>query len=56
MYTDLHRTISSTDASQDLKYWSNTYGVNMAMAWPQFEVGDDACRASSVFPFQAAPV
>jgi len=22
----------------DLKWWSDNYGTNMAMAWPQFEV------------------
>lgn len=37
VYTDLHQTISNTDADKDLKWWSNTHGAEMAMAWPEFE-------------------
>lgn len=38
IYEEFRHTIQNADASKDLKYWSNTYGVGMAMNWPQFEV------------------
>ena len=41
VYTDLHSTIGRTDPDRDLKWWSSTHGVDMAMAWPQFEVSTD---------------
>ncbi|KAK7098885.1 protein kinase C and casein kinase substrate in neurons protein 1-like isoform X2 [Littorina saxatilis] len=37
VYTDLHSTITNTDPDRDLKFWSNNYGVDMPMAWPNFE-------------------
>ncbi|KAH9527248.1 Protein kinase C and casein kinase substrate, variant 2 [Dermatophagoides farinae] len=37
IYEEFRHTIQNADASKDLKYWSNTYGVGMAMNWPQFE-------------------
>lgn len=37
VYTDLHRTISNTDADKDLKWWSDNHGADMPMAWPVFE-------------------
>ncbi|XP_076472022.1 protein kinase C and casein kinase substrate in neurons protein 1-like isoform X2 [Babylonia areolata] len=37
VYTDLHATIGNTDPDKDLKFWSSSHGVDMAMAWPQFE-------------------
>lgn len=37
IYTDLHNTISKTDPNQDLRWWSNNHGAEMAMNWPQFE-------------------
>lgn len=39
IYEEYRHTIQSADASKDLKYWSNTHGVGMAMNWPIFEVG-----------------
>lgn len=38
VYTDLHSTISNTDADKDLKWWSDNHGADMPMAWPVFEV------------------
>lgn len=38
IYEEFRHTIQNADASKDLKYWSNTYGVGMPMNWPQFEV------------------
>jgi hypothetical protein len=38
VYTDLHATIGRTEPDKDLKFWSATHGVDMPMAWPQFEV------------------
>ncbi|WAR03159.1 PACN2-like protein [Mya arenaria] len=37
LYTDLHTTISSTDADKDLHWWSNTHGADMPMNWPVLE-------------------
>nr|XP_027199868.1 protein kinase C and casein kinase substrate in neurons protein 1-like [Dermatophagoides pteronyssinus] len=37
IYEEFRHTIQNADASKDLKYWSNTYGVGMPMNWPQFE-------------------
>ena len=38
IYEEYRHTIQTADASKDLKYWSNTFGVGMPMNWPQFEV------------------
>ncbi|XP_018336704.1 protein kinase C and casein kinase substrate in neurons protein 1 isoform X2 [Agrilus planipennis] len=37
IYEELYHTINNADYEKDLKWWSNNYGVNMAMNWPQFE-------------------
>lgn len=37
IYTNLHSTISNTDADKDLRWWSHNHGADMAMAWPVFE-------------------
>ncbi|XP_017768647.1 PREDICTED: protein kinase C and casein kinase substrate in neurons protein 1 isoform X2 [Nicrophorus vespilloides] len=37
IYEELFHTINNADNKKDLKWWSNNYGVNMAMNWPQFE-------------------
>ncbi|XP_014207471.1 protein kinase C and casein kinase substrate in neurons protein 1 isoform X2 [Copidosoma floridanum] len=37
IYEELYHTINNADHEKDLKWWSNNHGVNMAMAWPQFE-------------------
>ncbi|VDI02071.1 protein kinase C and casein kinase substrate in neurons protein [Mytilus galloprovincialis] len=37
IYTDLHNVIGKTDSDQDLRWWSNNNGSDMAMNWPQFE-------------------
>ena len=38
IYEEYRHTIQSADASKDLKYWANTFGVDMSMNWPVFEV------------------
>lgn len=38
IYEEFHHTINNADHQKDLKWWANNHGVNMAMAWPQFEV------------------
>ncbi|KAH9505248.1 hypothetical protein Btru_059051 [Bulinus truncatus] len=37
IYTNLHSTIGNVDPNKDLKWWSSTHGVDMAMNWPDFE-------------------
>jgi len=37
IYEEFYHTVSNADHEKDLRWWSNTYGVNMPMAWPQFE-------------------
>lgn len=37
VYSDLHNTISKTDADHDLLWWARTHGTEMAMNWPQFD-------------------
>lgn len=37
IYTDLHNTIGKTNSDQDLRWWSDNNGAEMAMNWPQFE-------------------
>ncbi|KAI7697945.1 hypothetical protein SSS_00399 [Sarcoptes scabiei] len=37
IYEEYRHTIQNADSSKDLKYWSNTFGVGMAMNWPQLE-------------------
>jgi len=37
IYDELYHTINNADHEKDLRWWSNTHGVNMAMNWPQFE-------------------
>jgi len=37
IYDELYHTINNADHDKDLRWWSNYHGVNMAMAWPQFE-------------------
>jgi len=37
IYDELYHTINNADHDKDLRWWSNTHGVNMPMAWPQFE-------------------
>ena len=38
IYEEFYHTVNNADHEKDLRWWSNTHGVNMAMAWPQFEV------------------
>jgi len=37
IYEEFYHTVSNADHEKDLRWWSNTNGVNMPMAWPQFE-------------------
>ena len=39
IYEEFRHTVNNADHEKDLRWWSNTHGVNMPMAWPQFEVG-----------------
>lgn len=38
IYDEFYHTVNNADHEKDLRWWSNTHGVNMPMAWPQFEV------------------
>ena len=38
IYDEFYHTVNNADHDKDLRWWSNTHGVNMPMAWPQFEV------------------
>lgn len=37
IYEEFRHTLQNADAAKDLRWWSDTYGVGMNMAWPQFE-------------------
>jgi len=37
IYEEFYHTVNNADHEKDLKWWSNTNGVNMPMSWPQFE-------------------
>merc|ERR1712136_383360 len=37
IYEELYHTVNNADHDKDVKWWSNIYGVNMGMNWPQFE-------------------
>jgi len=37
IYEEFYHTVNNADHEKDLRLWSNTHGVNMAMNWPQFE-------------------
>lgn len=37
IYEEFFHTINNADHEKDLRWWSNTHGINMAMNWPQFE-------------------
>ena len=41
IYEEFYHTVNNADHDKDLRLWSNTHGVNMAMNWPQFEVGEE---------------
>lgn len=38
IYEEFYHTVNNADHEKDLKWWSNTHGVNMGMNWPFFEV------------------
>ncbi len=38
IYEEFYHTVNNADHEKDLRWWSNTHGVNMSMNWPQFEV------------------
>lgn len=37
IYDEFYHTVNNADHDKDLRWWSNTHGVNMPMAWPEFE-------------------
>merc|ERR1712045_452177 len=37
IYDEFYHTVNNAEHEKDLRWWSNTHGVNMPMAWPQFE-------------------
>jgi len=37
IYEEFYHTVNNADHDKDLRLWSNTHGINMAMNWPQFE-------------------
>jgi len=37
IYEEFYHTVNNADHEKDLRWWSNTHGVNMAMNWPSFE-------------------
>ena len=41
IYEEFYHTVNNADHEKDLRWWSNTHGVNMPMNWPQFEVSTD---------------
>ena len=53
IYEEFYHTINNADHEKDLRLWSNTHGVNMAMNWPQFEVravSQVFCMISEISP------
>lgn len=50
IYEEFYHTVNNADHEKDLKWWSNNHGVNMAMAWPQFEVSY-VDKSHKQFPF-----
>lgn len=38
IYDQLRQTINMSEASKDLRWWSQNHGVEMPMLWPTFEV------------------
>jgi len=37
IYDEFYHMVNNADHEKDLRWWSNTHGVNMAMHWPLFE-------------------
>jgi protein kinase C and casein kinase substrate in neurons protein len=61
IYEEFYHTINNSDHLKDLKWWSNTHGVNMGMAWPSFieyteEFRDIAKGIKSKEALPAAPI
>jgi len=61
IYEEFYHTINNSDHEKDLKWWSNTHGVNMAMNWPTFveyteEFRDIAKGNKSKEALPAAPI
>ncbi|KAH8236546.1 hypothetical protein KR026_004978, partial [Drosophila bipectinata] len=61
IYEEFYHTINNADQQKDLKFWSNKYGINMAMNWPAFveyteEFRDIAKGNKSKEALPAAPI
>lgn len=39
IYQELSDTVSQVNVEEHLQLYSNTFGIDMDYAWPQFEVG-----------------
>jgi hypothetical protein len=49
IYEEFYHTVNNADHEKDLKWWSNTHGVNMAMNWPYFEVNNEFMWENTFF-------
>merc|ERR1712088_972089 len=55
IYEEFYHTVNNADHDKDLRLWSNTHGVNMAMNWPQFEVRVDKDGSMHDLPRNLVP-
>jgi len=55
IYEEFYHTVNNADHEKDLRLWSNTHGVNMAMNWPQFEEYTEEFRDISAGKVKKGP-
>ena len=44
IYQELLDTVSQVDTEEHMQLYSNTFGIDMDYAWPEFEVGKQICN------------
>ena len=44
IYQELLDTVSQVDAEEHMQLYSNTFGIDMDYAWPEFEVSKQICN------------